>query len=203
MCGMAISKYIEVYGDPNYIYLLRRIIDYQAQFQHPDGSFPHYCPGSTDIHYTAWMSMELIKIKEGFPYKRIDEYLNNTYNFLKVRVNDTGEPEYQVNLCQSSEGPECIGYYYSRASGCPQDYDTRGWVNELGYELLAFDYFHDREYYKVASFLTRLSRNGAYKDKWAYPQPLEDPAYLWSIGDPSVPRTSLIFWALASIYADR
>jgi hypothetical protein len=51
--------------------------------------------------------------------------------------------------------------------------------------------------------LDGLESGGAFADKWDYfPDPY-DPIYPWSTANPSVIRTSVIFWSLAELEADR
>lgn len=196
MCAMALGKYYELTNDTIALNRAKIIIDSLIPIQNSDGSFPHYCANSKDILYTAWMSNEFIVINDSFSYRNMDRMLEKTYWFLKNRYNSNGQPVYRARNATR----QWVNYY-SQGSGCLQDYDTRGWINELGYTLLNFDHFNDKnEYLNVAYFLVNLSRNGAYKDKWAYPHQPDDPVYLYSIGDPSIIRTSNIFWALTMAY---
>lgn len=196
MCAMALGKYYELTNDTISLNRAKIIIDSLVPIQNLDGSFPHYCANTRDILYTAWMSNEFIVIKDSFSYRDMDRMLEKTYWFLKDRYNSNGQPVYRARNATR----QWVNYW-SQGSGCLQDYDTRGWINELSYTLLNFDHFNDKnEYLNVAYFLVSLSDNGAYKDKWAYPHQLDDPVYLYSIGDPSVIRTSNIFWTLTMTY---
>jgi hypothetical protein len=94
-------------------------------------------------------------------------------------------------------------YYYGLGSGCGVDYDTRAWVNELGYSALVFDYFRNGKYNDVIGALYQLEDRGRFADKWGYMPPVSDPLYVWASAEPSVVRTSVVFWSLARIFSDR
>jgi hypothetical protein len=47
------------------------------------------------------------------------------------------------------------------------------------------------------------SAGGSFADKWDYFPASYDPIYPWATGNPSVIRTSVIFWSLAELEADR
>jgi hypothetical protein len=196
MCGMCLAQHYSQTGEPNVYEKTRQIIDTLLPLQNPDGSFPHFCPGSTDIHYTAWMAMELILIRELLSYELIDALLVGNHRFLAGRIDANGESIYEEE-CPNPTPEECWLYYYGQQSGCPQDYDTRGWNNELGYHALVFDVFDDSTYEDVLGFLVAQEDGGAYPDKWGYMPDPEDPIYIWASATRSVIRTSVIFWALA------
>ena len=93
-------------------------------------------------------------------------------------------------------------YYYSLPN-CPGDYDTRAWTNELAYHALLFDRIADPRYNAVMNRLLALDSQGAFPDKWAYMPAVTDAYYPWANSPRSVLRSSVIFWALASIQAER
>jgi hypothetical protein len=62
MAAMGFAKYVALTGDSAVAQKTHDVIASLLYYQHRDGSFAHYCPSSTDIHYTGWMSMELITI---------------------------------------------------------------------------------------------------------------------------------------------
>jgi hypothetical protein len=168
-----------------------------ARSQHADGSFAHVCDASRDVHYTAWMSMELDRIGELIADPNVDRILARTWAFLKGRVSGDGAVGYQESLPTGA-----VIYYYSQPV-CPSDYDTRGWVNELAYHALLFDRYQDGRYHGVMARLSALGVQGAFPDKWDYWPPPGDPTYLWSSSPRSVMRTSVAFWALAAVQARR
>ena len=200
MSALALAKYYDLTGDPASRDKTLEILASLKPYQNADGSFPHYCPGSVDIHYTDWMSMELLIIRRWVPSPMIDEYLAGTRRFLSQCVDSTGLTQYQVPC------PSCPGgwrYRFGQRSGCYIDYDTRGWVNELGYSTLLYGELRDSLFTRVLGALLGMETAGAFADKWDYFPPSYDPIYPWSTGSPSVIRTSVIFWSLAELEADR
>ena len=199
MSALALSKYYALTGDVAARDKTLEILASLRPYQNLDGSFPHYCPGSVDIHYTAWMSMELLIVRRWVPSPMIDQYLAGTRRFLEQCVDSVGLTQYQVPC------PSCPGgwrYRFGRRSGCIIDYDTRGWVNELGYSSLLFGEVRSPLYATVLSALRGMESAGAFADKWDYPPDTWDPIYPWATANPSVIRTSVIFWSLAELQAD-
>jgi hypothetical protein len=179
---------------------VRAIVHSLWEYRHDDGSFPHICPYSTDIHYTAWLSAELILIARMLPDAEIERLLAGTHAFLRQRVNASGETSYSDTL-PTRLNP--MIHYYSLGSGCVQDYDTRAWVNELGYMAMVLERAEDDRYHDVMAFLGNLERNGTFPDKWAFMPDPESPLHFWASAEESVIRTSMIFWMLAAIQAGR
>jgi hypothetical protein len=200
MSALALSKYYDLTGDARSLRKTLEIVASLAVYENADGSFPHYCYGSEDVHYTAWMSMELLIVRRYISSSLIDQYLQRTNAFLEQRVDPSGLTVYQEPCTYY---PGCVRYYYGQASGCWIDYDTRGWINELGYTSLLFDQMKSPRFAAVAAALLGTESHGAFADKWGYPPPSSDAIYPWATGDPSVIRTSVIFWSLAQLDADR
>jgi List-Bact-rpt repeat protein/fibronectin type III domain protein len=200
MAAMGLAKYYQLTGSPAALAKTREIIDSVRGYQHPDGSFQHYCNGTTDIHYTGWMGMELITVGRLIEYGPIDVILQGINSFLAARVGVDGITQYQ-DPCPGV--PNCWIYYSSRETGCTQDYDTRGWINELGYNAMVLDHYDGPKYFDVMGFLSKLENRGAFDDKWDFMPPPEDPIYPWATASPSVIRTSVVFWSLTSIFASR
>lgn len=196
MAGMGLAKYYALTGDPVARAKALSIVGSCASYQHANGSFPHYCPYSTDVHYTDWMGMELVHIGRYLDDPRIGSMLDGVDRFLNTRVDTTGHTSYET-VCP--QYPGCVTYYYGYRSGCPQDYDTRAWVNELGYSAIVFDRYHDPAYADVMGFLYALGPHGVFPDKWGFPPPVSDPIYPWGSADSSVIRTSVVFWSLATV----
>ena len=197
MAAMALAEDARATGNPASLAQVRSILSSLVFEQQFDGSFPHYCYGTRDVHYSAWMAMELIVIGERLQDPTIDRVLSSVNGFLQGRVDLAGVTRY--------EEPGPLGgraFYYSRGGGCP-DYDTRGWVNELGYTAKTFDRFQDPRYHAVMERLRQLEDHGAFADKYGYPPETWDPVYPWASEPRSVIRTSVVFWSLASLYADR
>ncbi len=200
MAAMAFAKHFRVTGNTQSESLTHEILSNVPQYQHPDGSFPHWCPSSTDIHYTGWMSNELILIRRLVPDPVIDPMLAAMGAFLEARVGSDGVTRYE-EPCDDYQG--CMRYYYSIASGCDFDYDTRAFTNELGYNALVFDHLQSPRYDHVMRFLGSIETRGTYADKWDFWPPPEDPYYVWTTADTSVVNISLIFWSLSSALAGR
>jgi hypothetical protein len=198
MAAMGLAERYRQTGDPAALQKVREIVAGVAAEQHADGSFPHYCQGSRDIHYTAWMAMELMLIGQRVQDPTLERVLASAAGFLRVRVDPAGATHYEDPVASGG-----AAYYFSRATGCWFDYDTRGWVNELGYTAMLFDHFREPRYHAVVERLRDLQDDGAYSDKWDFLPPPADPIYPWASENHSVIRTSVIFWSLASLYAER
>ena len=197
MSAMALAEYSRLTQDPVAAAKAREIVSGAVQEQAGDGSFPHYCPGTRDIHYSAWMSMELILIARSIADPVLEQALARVSGFLHERVDSLGMTRYEGNLASG-----VAVRYYSRGSGCGIDYDTRGWINELGYLALLFGKRGDSRFDATLDRLRDLEDRGAFADKWDYFPSLEDPIYPWASAQRSVIRTSVIFWSLACLYAE-
>lgn len=197
---MALVDYVKLTGDESSLAFIDDVFASLPLFQHANGSFPHWCTCSTDIHYTDWMTTELILIQRVHDRPDIDPMLGRMRTFLEGRIDDRGVTHY-VDSC--SAYPGCVIPYYSIASGCSIDYDTRAWTNELGYSALLFDHFDSPTYGRVMRFMRSLEHHGTFPDKWDFWPPSSDPYYVWTAADTSVINTSLIFWSLASVLSGR
>jgi len=200
MSAMAFTEYHHVTGDPVSQQAAHDVLASLPPYQHADGSFPHWCTCSRDVHYTDWMAMELILIRRTLDDPVIEPMLERMDAFLRGRVDPSGVTRYE-DPC--SDYPGCRTYYYSIATGCSIDYDTRAFTNELGYTALLFDHFHERQYAPVMRFLDSLEKDGAIPDKWDFWPPPGDPYYVWTAADTSVVNMSVIFWSLAAIVGER
>src|SRR5258706_2964323 len=56
MGAMALTKYHLMTGDPAAQSFVDDVMASLPAYQHANGSFPHWCACSTDIHYTDWMA---------------------------------------------------------------------------------------------------------------------------------------------------
>jgi len=146
------------------------------------------------------MTMELILIDRMLPDPEIRPMLQRMLTFMEGRVGPDGVTRYQ-DACDAYPG--CVEYYYSIATGCGIDYDTRAFTNELGYTALLFDTFHAPQYRDVIRFFASLENKGTFKDKWDFWPPPSDPYYPWTASDTSVVNMSVIFWSLGSIVSGR
>jgi flagellar hook capping protein FlgD len=200
MVAMATAEYWRLTGDA---VANRKTLDILAlldPYQNPDGSFPHWCYGSEDMHYTGWMAEELILIQRMTGSPLIEPMLGRMARFMESRVDSSGTPHYEESC---PDYPGCTRYYYSRASGCAIDYDTRGWTVEPAYTAMLFDHVHSPRYASVMRFLGSIENGGTYPDLWGYWPPPSDPEYQWTIADTSVANMSVIFWTLANVVAGR
>jgi hypothetical protein len=200
MAAMAFASYSRVTGDTTARDLARLVLDGLPPFQHTDGSFPHWCVCSRDVHYTDWMSMELILIQRDLDHPVIAPTLAGILSFIEQRVNSQGRTEYEAS-CPNT--PNCTIYYYSIATGCGIDYDTRAFTNELGYTALLFDHFHSPSYAEVMAFTDSLEHGGTFADKWDFWPPPEDDYYVWTVADTSVINMSINLWSFAATLSGR
>jgi hypothetical protein len=99
--------------------------------------------------------------------------------------------------------PDCTLYYYSRATGCGYDLDSRGWTVEPAYCGLLFDHQGSPKYEPVMAFLDSLEGGGTLADLYDYWPPPSDPEYPWTIADTSVVNMSVILWTLSTMVAER
>jgi len=200
MVAMATARDAELFGSVASSEKTRAILAQLGPYQNADGSFPHWCFGSEDIHYTGWMAHELIHIHRMTRVATIPPMLARMSAFMETRIGATGASRYE----EPCEGvPGCFRYYWSRASGCGIDYDTRGWTVEPGYQVLLFDHQRSRMRAPVLGFLLLLERGGTFPDLYGYWPPPEDPEYPWTTADTSVANMSIIFWSLATALRDR
>jgi len=197
MAGMALAESYHLTGDAATLTKLQDILTLVARTEHADGSFPHGCEAGRDIHYTAWMGMELDRIGLLVTDPTITYMLSALSAFLQDRIGLDGSIGYTAPL------PSGATMYYYSLPNCPGDYDTRGWTNELAYHALLFDNLADPRYNAVMNRLLLLDSQGAFPDKWDYMPPVTSSYYAWANASRSVIRSSVIFWALASIQAER
>ncbi|HEY2955615.1 MAG TPA: T9SS type A sorting domain-containing protein [Candidatus Eisenbacteria bacterium] len=200
MAAMAFAAAYRLTGDAEAERLARVVLTGLPGYQNADGSFPHWCPGSEDVSYTDWMAMELILIQRRLDDPLITPMLESMTAFMERRVDATGNTSYE-EPCPEKQG--CTIYYWSVASGCSIDYDTRAFTNELGYSLLLLDHFRSPRYDDVMRFTLALERGGTFADKWDFWPPPSDPYYPWTAADTSVVNISVNFWALAAALPGR
>jgi hypothetical protein len=200
MVAMATAQYWMLTGDSSAEQKTHDILAGLVPYQNVDGSFPHWCPGSRDIHYTGWMAMELIHVQRLVDDVRIAPLLDQMTAFLEARIDADGMAIYE-EPCPGV--PNCTLYYYSRMTGCSYDHDTRGWTVEPAYCVLLFDHMQSDRFGPVLGFLETLEDGGTFSDLYDYWPPPEDPEYPWTIADTSVVNMSVIFWALSTVLADR
>jgi hypothetical protein len=200
MVAMATAEYWRLMGDTQAKQKTHDIVAQLTSYQNADGSFPHWCPGSRDIHYTAWMAMELIHIGRRVDDPHIGPFLSTMLTFLEGRIAPDGRAIYE-EPCPGV--PDCMLYYYSRATGCGYDLDSRGWTVEPAYCGLLFDHLGSPKYQPVMAFLDSLEDGGTIADLYDYWPPPSDPEYPWTIADTSVVNMSVILWTLSTAVSDR
>lgn len=200
MLAMATAQYALLTGDAAAGQKTRDILAQLVAEQNADGSFPHWCAGSRDIHYTSWMAFELIHLRRMIDDAHIPGFLATMTGFLEGRIAPDGRSVYEEPC---PDYPGCMEYYYSRATGCGYDYDSRGWTVEPAYCALLFDTMGSPKYQSVMAFLDSLEDGGTLSDLYDYWPPPEDPEYPWTIADTSVVNMSVVFWALATQVAER
>ena len=200
MVAMATAEYWRLTGDARAGQKTHDIVAQLVPYQNADGSFPHWCPGSRDIHYTAWMAMELVHIGRMIGDSHIEPFLSTMSTFLEGRIAPDGRAHYE-EPCPGV--PDCTLYYYSRATGCDYDLDSRGWTVEPAYCSLLFDRQGSQKYQPVMTFLDSLEEGGTLADLYGYWPPPSDPEYPWTIADTSVVNMSVILWVLSTTVAGR
>ena len=200
MVAMATAEYWRLTGSAQARQKTEDIVAQLLPYQNADGSFPHWCWGSRDIHYTAWMAVELIHIQRMTPDANIPPLLSTMSAFLAERIGPDGRAIYE-EPCPGDPG--CVQYYYSRATGCPQDLDSRGWTVEPAYCGLLFDRVSAPQYQPVTAFLDSLENGGTIADLYDYWPPPDDPEYPWTTADTSVVCSSIILWTLSTTAAER
>src|SRR5262249_56330923 len=61
--ALATARDAELFGHAASAAKTAAILGQLGPYQNADGSFPHWCYGSRDIHYTGWMAHELIHLE--------------------------------------------------------------------------------------------------------------------------------------------
>ena len=200
MVAMATAQYARLTGNAEAEQKTRDIVAQLVPFQNADGSFPHWCQGSRDIHYTGWMAMELIHIERMMHDDLIPPFLSSMSTFLEGRIAPNGQAIYEEPC---TDYPGCMEYFYSRATGCDYDLDSRGWTVEPAYCGVLFDREGSAKYPLVMGFLDSLETGGTVADLYGYWPPPSDPEYPWTIADTSVVNMSVILWVLTTTVAER
>ena len=183
--------------DERYAAMVHDVIKGLDAYENDDGSFPHWCGGSEDVHYTDWMAQELILIGRRVDDPSIEPLLARMDAFLEQRVGDDGVTRYQAPCPWDTVG--CIQKFWSLGTGCSIDVETRAYTNELGYTALLFDHMHSPKLPAVLGFLDSIEDGGVVPDRWEGPIDPEDPYYPWTAADTSVVNMSLLFWSLAAM----
>ena len=187
MCAMDLAKAYRITGNSTYLNEARKFVRNTMTQQYADGSFPHQITKGPNAPYTSWMVYELNQVRADDPRNPdIEVVLIKANGFLVNRINQNGSLNYQ---------DENGSYYYDADPNA----ETRGWNNELayfGYDLRTMGENEKAE--KILRFLFQQENtrdnSGSYPDKWGYPE-----SSVWANGNPSVVRTSIIFWMLTSI----
>ena len=200
MTAMATAEYWHLTNNAEAQQKTHDIVAQLQPYQNPDGSFPHWCQGSRDIHYTGWMAMELIHIGRMVADSHIDPFLASMSTFLEGRIGPDGKAIYE-EPCPNI--PNCTQYYYSRATGCSYDLDSRGWTVEPAYCGLLFDRQGSPRYQSVMTFLSSIERGGTFSDLYGYWPPPSDPEYPWTTADTSVVCMSINLWVLSTEVTER
>jgi hypothetical protein len=194
MSALPIAEHYRRSGNVKSLDALNDILAWTAAVQNPDGSFPHYCIGSRDIHYTAWIAVELRLLHRSVRSRVADAMFLSASDFLERRIGPDGLAVYSDSCTTTG-----CKWYTSFETGCDIDYDTRSWVNEIGYEAYVFAAGRRRPLELVVKALDVFETDGGVPDKYAHIPPPSDPTHIWSVGDPSIIRTSLVFWMIAAL----
>jgi hypothetical protein len=184
-------------GDPHCAQMTLDIVAGLAPYQNKDGSFPHWCAYSEDVHYTDWMAQELILIERLVDDPAIEPLLARMDAFLEARVGDDGVTRYQGPCPYEPLG--CVLNYWSLGTGCSIDVETPR--------------LHERARLHGAPVrprrlaqapggarvprLDRGRRRG--RRSLGRPDRPEGPLLPVDRGDTSVVNMSLLFWSLAAM----
>jgi hypothetical protein len=189
MCALTLGEAYNLTGNTAYRIAARAVTRNTGDKQFPDGAFPHRDSKSygENTGYTAWLMQEMLMYRRLDPTNPdIDYALIKGTNFLAKRVSADGSINYE----------DADGSYYSD----PGNADSRGWLSDppsIANVLYASGQVEPAT--RALQFLFQHQLTGAqlgsYPDKWAF----IDAANPWTTGNPSVIRTSLIFWYLTEI----
>ena len=113
MAGMALAESYHLTGDALTLTKLQAILTLVARSQHADGSFPHGCEAGRDIHYTAWMGVELDRIGQLVDDPGTARMLSDLSAFLQSRIGLDGTSGYTATL------PSGATMYYYSLPNCP------------------------------------------------------------------------------------
>lgn len=186
MCALALGEAYNLTGNNAYRTAARVVTRNTGDKQFPDGAFPHRDSQfyGENTSYTTWLMIEMLMYRRLDPTNPdIDYALIKATNFLEKRVNADGSINYQ----------DADGSYYSD----PGNADGRGGMADpAGIADVLYASGKEESAMRALQFLFQHQLTGAqlgsYPDKWEY----IDPANPWTTGNPSVIRTSLIFWYL-------
>lgn len=189
MCAMALGQAYTITGNPIYLSASRAVTRNTGDKQFPNGAFPHRDSllYGENTSYTAWMINEmLIHRRDDRQNPDMDHAILNAARFLEQRVNADGSINYE----------DSAGSYYDD----PDNMDSRGWMMDPAYIAVVLHAVgKDAAAKRTLEFLFRQQgtgvMRGSYPDKWAY----IEAGNIWQTGDPSMIRTSLIFWMITSL----
>ncbi len=182
MCDMALAKAYKITNDKKYLPILRSTTADIASRQYDNGGFPHwYQSAGPSANYTAWMIEEAYLIRASDPNNPdLDVPILNSRNFLKGLVNADGS----VHVVPGE--PDGVGM--STLSSIAYGLQGLG-ENATAQKVLQFLF---------SKQFTGLN-SGAFADDWQN----DNPNDYWTVTEPSVLRTSLIFWDLSNILVDQ
>lgn len=182
MCDMVLAKAYNITNDVRYVNKLRESTAETATRQYSSGGFPHWNQkAGASANYTAWMIEESYMIRQSDPMNPdLDTTILNSRNFLKGLVNADG------SLHKVPGEPDGVGI---------------STLSSISYALQGLG--ENATAQNVLQFLFRKQftgvNSGAYADGWEN----DNPNDYWTVTEPSVLRTSLVFWDLSNILTDK
>ncbi len=186
MCAINLDSAYQLTGDTRYRDAARDTVQRTAPKQFADGAFPHLPTqaGGENLSYTAWMDVEMILMQQFDPSDpNLELLMVRTGRFLSDRIAADGSLNYF-----DANGS------YDQDAGSVSRY---GVADIASTALGAYSIGNRSAAEKALTFLFRQRLSGpdlgGYPDKYAE----LDPNNPWLNGNPSVLRTSLIFWYLS------
>ncbi|MBX7138341.1 MAG: hypothetical protein K1X83_10180 [Oligoflexia bacterium] len=183
MCDMALAKAYALTRNQAYLNKLRLSTAETASRQYPNGGFPHWYQdgqhGGPSANYTAWMIEEAYMIRQGDPENPdLTVPIMKSLPFLRSLVEGDG------SLHPYPGEPDGVGI---------------STMSSIAYGLYGLGDHKLAQLVLKKLFTKQLSgvNKGAFPDGW------DSPDGLWTSTKPSILRTSLVFWDLTNLAADR
>jgi len=191
MCALGLGAAFQATGNTLYRDASRRVTKNTIPKLFPDGTFPHLptLAGGKNIGYTVWMNTELLLLGGMDPLDPFTDYMTRkTAERISTLIDANGNliTHTETENFASDPGNENTGY----------GSDVAG-LFSLGLSMVATNHSDLARRTLTKGFLLR--KGGA--DYGGYPDvynPTEWPiTNIWASGNPSVLRTSLIFWYMS------
>jgi hypothetical protein len=191
MCALGLGAAYRSTGNTLYRDASRRVTANTLPKLFPDGTFPHLptLSGGKNIGYTTWMNTELLILGSLDPLDPYTDFLTRkTAERISTLVDDRGVliPHTATENFASDPGNENTGY----------GADVAG-LFSVSLSMVATNHLDVARRALTNGFTHRKGGTdfGGYPDVY---NPTEWPiTNLWASGNPSILRTSLIFWYMS------